>query len=47
MSWRVFVLAFLGVASSFYALVRYYTRTEPPAPSEREIPAPEVVPLER
>jgi hypothetical protein len=50
---RVLSLAILGVISSGYALVRHYTRTEPPrttettAPREHEIPAPELVPLER
>ena len=49
---RVFALGVVGVAFSVYALVRYYTPRPLPhevAPTEavRELPAPEVIPLER
>lgn len=48
---RAVMLALLAVMGSAYAIVRHYTRVEPPPraqPAEmREVPAPEVVPVER
>jgi hypothetical protein len=46
---RTFAFALVAVLACAYAIVRHYTRApvEAPAPAVREIPAPEVVPLEK
>jgi hypothetical protein len=46
--WRTFALALLAVLSSAYAIVRHYAAPAPiPAPSATEIPAPELLPVDR
>jgi hypothetical protein len=47
--WRSFALALLAVLGSVYALVRYYGGRGqlPSPPPAQEIPAPDLVPVEK
>jgi hypothetical protein len=48
---RTFAFAFVAVIACAYAIARHYTRHDAPPPAAtprvREIPAPDLVPIER
>jgi hypothetical protein len=45
--WRTFALAALAVGGSIWGLIDHYTRKPPPARAPSEIPAPEVIQVDR